>query len=87
MAEYEADSIGVRLMAKACYDPQANVSMLAKLNAVQAHSGEGAMPELLSTHPLTGERVVRVKNQLSDAFKLYDQHCSRMKSLFTAGWG
>lgn len=82
MAEYEADSIGVRLMAKACYDPQANVSMLAKLDAAQARPGEMTMPELLSTHPLTSDRVVRVKNQLSDAFKLYNERCSRLRGFF-----
>lgn len=51
-AEYEADAIGVRLLAKACYDPDANITMLQKLNAVTAKQ-EARMPEILSTHPIT----------------------------------
>lgn len=55
-AEYEADAIGVRLMARACYDPDANVTMLQKLNKVQAGSEAAHMPEFMSTHPLTQVR-------------------------------
>lgn len=51
-AEYEADAIGIRLLAKACYDPQANITMLQKLNSVTAKQ-EARMPEILSTHPIT----------------------------------
>lgn len=52
-AEYEADAIGVHLLAKACYDPDANITMLQKLQQVQDKQGADAPPELLSTHPLT----------------------------------
>jgi predicted Zn-dependent protease len=54
-AEYEADAIGIRLLAKACYDPDANVTMLQKLNAVQGGAADRT-PEFLSTHPLTTVR-------------------------------
>jgi len=55
-AEYEADAIGIHLLAKACYDPDANISMLQKLNKVQEAQGM-QQPELLSTHPLTEVRL------------------------------
>lgn len=59
-AEYEADAIGIHLLAKACYDPDANITMLQKLDKVQKQEGI-AQPEMLSTHPLTQVRVcVRV---------------------------
>lgn len=52
-AEYEADAIGIHLLAKACYDPDANITMLQKLEAAQQKAGAEVPPELLSTHPLT----------------------------------
>lgn len=52
-AENEADAIGVHLLAKACYDPDANITMLQKLEKAQQQQGVETPPELLSTHPLT----------------------------------
>jgi hypothetical protein len=40
-------------MARACYDPDANVTMLMKLGQEQKGSEAEYMPEFLSTHPLT----------------------------------
>jgi predicted Zn-dependent protease len=39
-AEHEADAIGIRLLAKACYDPRANLSMLYKLEQQEKDSGD-----------------------------------------------
>jgi predicted Zn-dependent protease len=52
-AEYEADAIGIHLLAKACYDPDANITMLQKLEKAVEKQGGAQQPELLSTHPLT----------------------------------
>ena len=41
-AEHEADAIGIRLLAEACYDPRANISMLGKLESQEDKSGEPA---------------------------------------------
>lgn len=60
-AEYEADAIGIHLLAKACYDPDANISMLQKLNKVQEAQGM-QQPELLSTHPLTEVRSQAIRH-------------------------
>ncbi len=62
--EYEADQVGVRLLARAGYDPVAEADFLNSLNRwsqLEAHvSGQQARPpEFLSTHPNTAERVRR----------------------------
>jgi hypothetical protein len=50
----------VHLLAKACYDPDANITMLQKLEKAQQQQGVEAPPELLSTHPLTQVRGDRL---------------------------
>ncbi len=62
--EYEADQVGVRLLARAGYDPVAEADFLNSLNRwsnLEARvSGRAARPpEFLSTHPNTAERVRR----------------------------
>lgn len=62
--EYEADLVGVRLLANAGYDPAAEADFLNSLgrwSALQAQiAGQSsAPPEFLSTHPNTAERVER----------------------------
>ncbi|WIA21329.1 hypothetical protein OEZ85_000556 [Tetradesmus obliquus] len=90
-AEYEADAIGIRLLAKACYDPDANVSMLQKLHAAQGGAAEARMPEFLSTHPLTTERVQKVKLLLPEAYALHQENCNAVQDIMgrfaaAAGW-
>ncbi len=63
--ESEADSIGIRYLAAADYDPFAMSSFLAQLGrdtALDARldgrsSGGGSLPAYLSTHPRTEDRV------------------------------
>ena len=62
--EYEADQVGVRLLARAGYEPTAEADFLNSLNRwsnLEARiSGQTARPpEFLSTHPNTAERVRR----------------------------
>ncbi|KAI8474498.1 MAG: peptidase family M48-domain-containing protein [Monoraphidium minutum] len=82
--EAEADAIGIRLLARACYDPEANVRMLQALEAQERArgGGGGSGPALLRTHPLTEDRVVRVRALLPEAYKIYRGHCSAIQS----GW-
>eukprot|EP00878_Enallax_costatus_P019140 GHUV01020182.1.p1 GENE.GHUV01020182.1~~GHUV01020182.1.p1 ORF type:complete len:102 (+),score=16.00 GHUV01020182.1:727-1032(+) len=54
--------------------------MLQKLNAVTAKQ-EAKMPEILSTHPITQERVVRVRELLPEAYALHQENCSRVQDL------
>ncbi len=62
--EYESDLIGVRLLARAGYDPTASASFLDTLgrwSSLEARLAgqEAAPPEFLSTHPNSADRVKR----------------------------
>lgn len=65
--EREADSLGVRYLTSAAYDPLASGDILAALGAQTALEARlkgqsGAEPSRwLSTHPATGERVARIR--------------------------
>ncbi len=61
--EYEADQVGVKLLARADYDPLAEADFLNTLgtwsNLESQIAGRQAPPEYLSTHPNSAERVRR----------------------------
>lgn len=58
--ELEADTIGLRLMANAGYDPGEAVALWQAM----ARAREGAPPEFLSTHPAPASRIRRIEAQL-----------------------
>jgi predicted Zn-dependent protease len=60
--ELESDSIGLRLMREAGYDPHAMVSVMQKLEQA---SGGSRQPEFASTHPSPANRLARIKEQLA----------------------
>lgn len=64
--ELDADSVGVKVIARAGYDPFAASRFLAALgrstglrNALIGQQGSGAGPDILSTHPSTPDRVAQ----------------------------
>ncbi len=57
--EYEADKVGLAIMAHAGYDPQAFVRYLKTLDAKQ-HTGSGGFS---ATHPKASERIQKVEGQ------------------------
>ncbi len=67
--EREADSLGVRYLARAGYDPRAGGAILAALGAQTALEARlagraaDAPATWLSTHPATAERVARVSKE------------------------
>jgi predicted Zn-dependent protease len=69
--EREADTLGVRYLARAGYDPQASDEILAaleaqsRLDARLAGRDEKAQTSWLSTHPATEDRVARVRAEAS----------------------
>ncbi|MEK0085513.1 M48 family metallopeptidase [Benzoatithermus flavus] len=65
--ELEADSIGLRLMAKAGYDPEAAISFWQKM----MHTGGPKPPAILSTHPADQERIARLEALLPEAERTY----------------
>ncbi|KAI8815969.1 peptidase family M48-domain-containing protein [Fimicolochytrium jonesii] len=62
--ESEADYIGLRLMAQACYDPNAAVRMWQRMKEVVNHSEVMAY---LGTHPSPGKRIENIKEWLPEA--------------------
>ena len=61
-AEYEADRMGIIMMAKAGYAPQGTIDFLAKL------LGKGSPPTFLSTHPATRDRIATLQQMLDPRF-------------------
>jgi len=66
--EYEADYIGLVLMAKAGYDPNSALTFWEKF----AKSG-GTPPEYLSTHPAPTNRIKKLKKLIPKVMPYYEQ--------------
>ena len=66
--EYEADHIGLILMAIAGYDPHAALTFWEKM--AQASKDKPAI-EFLSTHPLDTHRIARIKALIPEAMRYY----------------
>ena len=75
-AETEADVIGMRLAARACYDPGAAVSVFTKLGEAERELEKATgmhTPAMLRTHPLSDARVMRVQAELPAAMELWSE--------------
>jgi predicted Zn-dependent protease len=57
--EYESDTLGIRYMTRAGYNPEGQVRVMQVL--VDASKGAGRQPEFLSTHPYPESRVKRAE--------------------------
>ena len=68
--ESEADQIGMRLAAEACYDPEA----LSRLFRRMETAGASKPPEFLSTHPSEQSRIREMQKWLPEEKKLFHMH-------------
>ena len=68
-AELEADEIGLRIMARAGYDPREAVAFWERMGKL---SGAGAQIEFLSTHPSNAGRIAQIESLLPSVIPLYE---------------
>ncbi len=68
LQEYEADHIGLILMAKAGYDPKAAIAFWERM---LKRKKKGHIPEFLSTHPADEKRIAALKQLLPEAMQYY----------------
>jgi len=71
--ELESDTVGLRYMAKAGYDPREALGFWKRFQAYKAKSGS-SQPEWLSTHPVDSTRIVNIGRNLNSAMAIYNQN-------------
>lgn len=65
--ESEADSLGMRYMSRAGYNPAGQLQVMQILKDA-TKGGGGGQPEWLSTHPAPQTRIDRIKDLLDDKY-------------------
>lgn len=63
--ELQSDTLGVRFMSQAGYDPRA---MIGVQEILAAESGDSAPPEILSTHPSAPNRIQTIQAAIDRQF-------------------
>ena len=59
--ENEADTLGVRFLVEAGYDPEA---LIGVMQILKDSAGSGGQPEILSTHPDPGNRMESIRAEI-----------------------
>lgn len=70
--EYEADHIGLLIMAKAGYDPRVAVQFWGRSEEVFGSSGS-SVGAFFSTHPASGDRMKALEEAMPHALGYYEQ--------------
>ncbi|KLO12114.1 hypothetical protein SCHPADRAFT_941515 [Schizopora paradoxa] len=83
--ELEADRVGLRMMARACYDPRASPDMFERLGKLENSKGRLNM-DFLYTHPTSMTRIKRLGEALPEAFEIRASSpaCSNTERQFDA---
>ncbi len=63
--EKEADRIGIQILARADFDPDAMASFFERLHERTRYYGN-RLPEFLSTHPVTASRIAEARTRATD---------------------
>lgn len=79
--ETEADSMGLKIMAKSCYDPRKSIEFWERMNEKSA-----GIPEFLSTHPHTEHRVDHLRKLIPEAMQIYENGCFNEMNEFNRFW-
>jgi predicted Zn-dependent protease len=58
--EFEADKVGIRILAEAGYDPQAFISVLEQIDAKVGGNHAGGFG---ATHPSAKDRIAKLKSE------------------------
>ena len=74
LQESEADRLGLIFMAMAGYDPNEAPRFWSRM---AAEKGGAAPPEFLSTHPSDKTRIEKIKEEIPETMKYYEQDRSK----------
>lgn len=67
--EYEADHVGILLMADAGYDPQESIQLWKNFSLLDKKS----IPEFLSTHPVNENRILALEKIMPEAIIRFEK--------------
>jgi predicted Zn-dependent protease len=93
--ETEADRIGMRVAAEACFDPEALGHVIRRMEKAGSDGSDKALsfkpPELLSTHPNDDSRIMHMQMWLPENKRIFNQEegerCRRMRRELARGIG
>ncbi len=72
--ESEADHLGMRYMARAGYNPRAQMQVMQILLDAMNEGGGATAPEFLSTHPYPDTRIERIREDMRNIYSNADNN-------------